>query len=244
MVIDRIAPTRRPHGPAKGYQRWRTLLFLHWSFPAEVVQKLLPAGLTVDTWDGRAWIGVVPFTMREVHPRGLPAVSFVSDFHELNVRTYVHVDGRDPGVWFFSLEAAKALPVRIARRFWHLPYHRAEMSLEQGGDEVAYSSERLWPEPIPAKFRARWRVGENLGHAAPDTFEHFLAERYLLYAQTPSGLFTGQVHHTPYPLHRAELLELEQDMLSPAGLPRAEGSPHALASSGVDVEVFALRRVR
>src|SRR5438309_1209686 len=151
--MDRLAPTLRPAEAARGYQRWRSLLFLHWPVAAEAVQKLLPPGLAVDTFDGQAWVGVVPFTMRDVRPRGLPAISLVSDFHELNLRTYVHRDGADPGVWFFSLEAAKSIPVRIARRFWHLPYHRAQMSLLQDGAELSYSSERRWPEPIPATFR-------------------------------------------------------------------------------------------
>lgn len=239
--LDRLAPTRRPPGVAKGYQRWRALAFLHWSFAPELVQRLLPDGLQVDTWAGRAWVGVVPFTMEGVRPRGLPAISWVSDFHELNVRTYVHRDGRDPGVWFFSLDAARSLPVRLARALWHLPYHRAEMQLVREGAEVRYTSARRWPGPVPARFRARWRVGEALGHAALGTFEHFLAERYLLYAATPHGLRVGQVHHTPYPLHRAELLELEQDLLTSAGLPKVAEAPHVLASPGVDVEIFALR---
>lgn len=242
--LDRLAPTRRPSGPARGYQKWRSLLFAHWAVEPEQLQRLLPPRLTVDTFDGKAWVGLVPFTMRDVRPRGLPALALVSDFHETNVRTYVHLDGKAPGVWFFSLEAAKSIPVRIARRFWHLPYFRAEMSLEQQGDEVRYASTRLWPEPTPAKLRARWRVGEPLGHAQPGTFEHFLVERYLLYADRGGGVLArGQVHHAPYPLLRAELLELEQDLVRAAGVEISGPPAHVIASPGVDVEVFDLQRV-
>jgi uncharacterized protein YqjF (DUF2071 family) len=239
--MDRLAPTVRPALPVAGYQRWRDLLFLHWPLPVEAIAPLLPAGLEVDPWEGQAWVGIVPFTMQGVRPRGLPAVSWISDFHELNVRTYVHVRGENPGVWFFSLEAAKAIPVRIARWHWHLPYHRAEMSLLRRGDEIRYQSERRWPGPLPATFAGHWRIGAELGAATPGTFEHFLAERYLLYASSPHGLRVGQVHHTPYPLRRAEVLAWSEDLLRPAGMPPATGAPHALFSPGVDVEVFALR---
>jgi uncharacterized protein len=241
-VIDRIAPTLRPNQLVRGYQKWRSLLFLHWAMPVEAVQRLLPAGLTVDTFEGRAYVGVLPFTMRGVRPRFAPPLAPLSNFHELNVRTYVHHQGGDPGIWFFSLEAANSLAVRLARRFWHLPYQRARMSMHIDDTEVSYSSERLWPGPLPATFRARWRQGEALGNAVPGTFEHFLVERYILYAEG-NGLHQGRVHHRPYPLHAAELLELEQDLLAPSRLPPAEGAPHVLFSPGVDVEIFGLKRV-
>jgi uncharacterized protein len=239
--VDRLTPRHRPEGSPAGYQSWRRLLFLHWPVPAAAIARLLPPGLEVDTFEGQAWVGLVPFTMQDVRPRGLPAISLLSDFHELNLRTYVHVGGRNPGVWFFSLEAAKSIPVRIARAHWHLPYHRADMELAATGDEVRYRSERRWPGPLPASFSARWRIGPELGSAQPDTFEFFLAERYFLYAQSPGGLRLGQVHHTPYPLRSAEVLDWSEDLLRLAGLSPASGAPHALYSEGVDVEVFALR---
>jgi uncharacterized protein YqjF (DUF2071 family) len=243
-VIDRIAPTRRPPGAPAGYQKWRTLLFLHWQVPVEALRPLIPKALSIDTFEDKAYVGIVPFTMVDVRPRRLPAVSLVSDFHEMNVRTYVHLNGRDPGVWFFSLDAAKAIPVRIARRFWHLPYFRSDMELAKDGDDVHYRSERRWPEPVPASFEASYRIGESIGNAKPDTFEHFLAERYFLYSDWGAqGLKLGQVNHVPYPLHRATINSWREDLFRPLGLPSAQGEPLALFSPGVDVEVFALKPV-
>src|SRR3954467_6276452 len=148
--MDRISPTVRPDDRPAGFQRWRSLLFLHWEVPVEAVAALLPPGLSVDTFDGRTYVGVVPFTMRDVSPWWSPSVPGVSNFHELNVRTYVHVGDR-PGVWFFSLEAASSIAVIAARPGWHLPYHRAAMSLDVGDDDVRYTSRRLWPGPRPAE---------------------------------------------------------------------------------------------
>ncbi len=238
-TMDRLAPTRRPDGRPAGFQRWRTLAFLHWEVPVEAVAALLPAGLAVDTFEGRAYVGVVPFTMRDVSPWWSPSVPGVSNFHELNVRTYV-ASGDRPGVWFFSLDAASSIAVIAARTGWHLPYHRASMEVEIEGDEVRYRSRRLWPGPKPAELDVRYRIGESIGEAAPGTFEHFLAERYLLFATGGGHLRIGQVHHRPYPLHRAEVLEVRESVVAAAGLPATSGPPHVLYSPGVDVDVFPL----
>lgn len=241
--MDRLAPAQRPADRPAGFQRWRNLLFLHWEVPVEALKERVPAELTIDTFEGRAYVGVVPFTMRDVSPWWSPSVPGVSNFHELNVRTYVHKDGEHPGVWFFSLDAASSIAVIAARAGWHLPYHRASMDLAAEGDTVRYRSRRRWPGPKPADFTATYRIGESLGHAAPDTFEHFLVERYLLFAQSGEALRLGQVHHAPYPIHRAEVTELSESVVSALGLPAPVGPPHVLYSPGVDVDVFALRRL-
>jgi uncharacterized protein YqjF (DUF2071 family) len=238
--MDRLAPTARPADRPAGFQRWRTLLFLHWEVPPEAVRALIPPELSVDTYEGRAYVGVVPFTMRDVSPWWSPSVPGISNFHELNVRTYVHKDGENPGVWFFSLDAASSIAVIAARTGWHLPYHRASMELTIDGDDVHYTSRRLWPGPKPAEFEARYHIGESLGEAVPDTFEHFLAERYILYAKSGDRLELGRVHHRPYPLHLAEVREVKESMVAAAGLPAPSGAPIAHYSPGVDVDVFAL----
>ncbi|WP_257454875.1 YqjF family protein [Archangium lipolyticum] len=243
--IDRIGPTRRPDERPVMYQRWKHLLFLHWSLPPEVVAPLLPPGLTLDTFDGRAWVGLVPFTMRGVRPRGLPAVGFLSDFHETNVRTYVHFQGKDPGVWFFSLEAANAIAVRLARAWFKLPYHYAGMELTAGpqGSSYAYRSERRWPGPTPARCAVRCTPKGTVSNSTPGTLQHFLVERYFLYSTAHGQLFRGQVHHTPYQVRGADVEGLDETLLAAAGIPRPSEPPMALFSEGVDVDVFRLRCV-
>lgn len=197
----------------------------------------MPEALAIDTFDGDAFVGIVPFTMRGVRPRWAPPVPGVSSFHETNVRTYVHRGGRDPGVWFFSLDAASRFAVWLARSFWHLPYHHARMSL-QAGETVRYQSHR---RSADAAFRGTTRPDGEPRAAIPDTLEHFLVERYLLYAQRPDGtLCRGQVHHAPYPLQRAELSDWDESLLAAAGITRPAGAPLVHFAAGVDVEVFGL----
>ncbi len=249
--IDRISPTRRPDEKAIGYQKWSNLLFVHWRLPAQQIQPLLPPELSLDTWDGDAWVGLVPFYMSGVRPWWSPPVPGISNFCETNVRTYVHLGGKAPGVWFFSLEAAQSLAVRIARRFWNLPYFRAEMSYSHQGNKVSYRSRRLWPEPSGATTNITAEIGELIrddseqpGSAAPETLEFFLAERYYLYSVDSSGkLYRGQVHHRPYPLRAVQVNKLEETLLSAADIKPTAEPCHALYSDGVDVEIFRLRTV-
>lgn len=241
--IDRLGPTRRPAGPPQGFHQWRQLLFVHWELDPALLHATLPAGLRLDTHEGRAYVGLVLFTMRGIRPtRFLPPLPGVSAFHETNVRTYVlGPDGR-PGVWFYSLDAANSLAVRAARWGWHLPYFRADMQLEQQGDRLRYASTRRWPPPAPAHAAVQASIGAPVGPIDPEGLTFFLAERYLLYACAPSGaLSVGQVHHAPYPLHHATLDALDEDLLAAAGLARPAEPLPALYSPGVDVEVFPLQ---
>jgi len=237
--MDRLAPCLRPAGRPAGFQRWQNLLFMHWPVAESALRAAIPAGAELDRWEGRTYVGLVPFTMRDVVPWWSPAVPGISDFHELNLRTYVTVGG-EPGVFFFSLDAANSLAVSIARWHWRLPYHRARMDLDITGSRVRYGSVRRWPGPLPAHFGASYRIGTELGIAAPGTFEHFLAERYLLFTHDGTRWLRGQVHHRPYPLFEARLDALDHGMLRAAGLPQPSTAPHLLYSPGVDVDVYAL----
>ncbi|WP_224364976.1 YqjF family protein [Hyalangium versicolor] len=242
-TIDRIAPTLRPNGQPVMYQRWRTLLFLHWEFPAEVVAPLVPPGLTLDTYEDRVLVGLVPFTMKGVRPAGLPAFSPLSNFHETNVRTYVHREGQEPGVWFFSLDAANRIAVKLARAWFKLPYHFARMRLEYEGAWISYSSERLWPTPVPARCAVRCSPKGEAAVSKPGTLQHFLVERYYLYTLHGGSLWRGQVHHTPYPVRGVEVQGLDESLLAAAGLTRPQVPPLVHFSEGVDVDVFGLTRL-
>ncbi len=240
--IDRLAPAVRPAGRPAGFQRWRKLLFLHWRVPVDAIHETLPEGVEPDLWQGEALVGLVPFTMRDVSPWWSPSVPGISHFHELNLRTYVVRDGV-PGVWFYSLDAANALAVVVARSGWKLPYHKATMELVEDGDEIRYTSERRWPAPKPATFRGRYRLGGPLDRAVPGTLDHFLVERYVLFTHDGERLLLGRVHHEPYPLREVTLLDCEQDIIEAIGLHPDEGPPLVHYSDGVDVDVYALEPV-
>ena len=174
--------------------------------------------MLIDTYEGQAYIGLVPFTMRNVRPTWAPSVPPLSHFHEINVRTYVHRQGRDPGVWFFSLDAANAIAVKIARLWFKLPYFYARMRLNKttGGYRrqcpaschptldtcIDYATERLWPAPTPARCHVQWTPEGSIHNALPGTLEHFLVERYILYSSNNGRLYSGQVHHPRIPFRR------------------------------------------
>jgi len=221
-------------------QRWADLLFVHWEVPVEALRSLVPRDLEIDTFEGRAYVGLVPFTMTGVRPRWSPALPWLSAFPEVNVRTYVHRQGRDPGVWFFSLDAANLLAVLAARWFWRLPYHWARMRVDREGRHLHYASLRRHGRR-PAACSVRYGPMGAATAAIPGTLEHFLVERYLLYAATRHGLQMGQVHHSPYPLQPAEAEGLEETLLAAAGIDRPQASPLLHFASEVRVEVFALR---
>lgn len=208
---------------------------MHFEVAADDLRKVVPAALALDDFEGRYFVGAVPFLMRDIRTSWMPRGTGL-DFLETNLRTYVHYRGR-PGVYFFSLEASSWLAVKVARAAWKLPYFHAHMRSQREGDVVAYETVRRSPDR--ARLAVRYRVGEALGPSAPGTFEHFLLERYLLFSMRGDTVLEGQVHHVPYPAHRAELIELEESLLAAAGLPPSTGKPDIVHyAPGVDVEVF------
>lgn len=238
-----MAPIRRPEGAPAGYQKWRDLLFVHWEVPVAVLRPLVPPALAVDTHEGKAYVGLVAFTMHDVRPsRYLPSIAGASGFGEVNVRTYVHREGCDPGVWFFSLDAQSVLAVLGARAFFHLPYFHAGIETQRQEDTIAYRARRHWAADVPAGVTTRYEVGAETGASEPGSLQHFLVERYVLYAMTARGrLLQARVHHVPYPVRRAHVLEMNESLVQADGLERPEARASELWSEGVDVEVFGLR---
>ena len=225
--------------------QWRDLLFLHWEFEPSLLQQLLPEGLEVDLFEGRAYVGLVPFEMAQVQPHFVPDLGrlghFYSRFPELNVRTYVVRDGV-PGVWFFSLDAASSFAVITARMWFRLPYFKARMRARQTKAGFDFWSKRLWPAPFEASCRVRWVPSGPEKRAEPDSLEEFLVERYVLYSKRGEHLFCGRVFHEPYPLQEAQVQSLRENCLWAAGFERSAGAPHVLFSRGVDVEVWGLEK--
>jgi uncharacterized protein YqjF (DUF2071 family) len=239
--LERLAANRRPARSRQGSQRWDSLLFAHWEVPAEVVRPQVDPRLTLDTFDGRCFVGVVAFTMQRVRPwQWLPTFPTTRTFGEINVRTYVHLDGREPGVWFCSLDAGSTLAVLAARALWHLPYFRSKIASDDHDEQRCWRSVRRWPRPAAEPFSARCRVGEALPASKPGTLEFFLAERYQFYTTRGGRLLRGRVHHEPYPLHTAQDVEVTPSLLQAAGFPATGARTVDLFSPGVDVDIFAI----
>lgn len=224
------------------HQKWSKLLFMHWTIDAELLRPLIPKPLSIDTFNGAAWIGEIPFTMWGTRASFLPNIPGTSAFHELNVRTYVHFDGV-PGVWFFSLDAASRLAVWGARKFYHLPYFNAEMSLEQTGDTIKYFAKRLDKRGAPAELRAEWSIGEILPQSTPESLEFFLTERYCLYSFHREQVYRSRIFHQPWRLQKAKLDLHHSTMIQSLGLRQPADMPLLHYADSIAVEIWPLRKV-
>lgn len=214
-IIQDVAhrPWPLPATPWIMFQSWRDLLFAHWPVPAERMRALVPAPLELDVFEGDAWVTLAPFRVAGLRLRGLPPFPGVSDFPELNLRTYVRAAGR-AGVWFFSLDAASAMAVTAARTLYRLPYHHAAMRLARANGWIDYSSRRMRGDAV---FEARYRPTGEAILPVPGTLAHFLTERYALYTVLRNGRVLGvQIHHSPWNVQPAEAL-IARDTVSTAG---------------------------
>jgi uncharacterized protein len=224
-------------------QRWHDLLFAHWPVPPESLRALVPAGLSIDTLEGRAWLGVIPFRMTGVRPRGVPPLPGISAFPELNVRTYVTA-GERPGVLFFSLDAGSRPAVLAARLLFRLPYFRARMSVSTDGAGVAYRSSRVDRRGPPATFVARYGPTGPVTTSTPGSLAHFLTERYCLYTTGRGGrLHRAEVHHAPWPLQPAAATFERNTMAAGLGLTLPDRAPVLHFARRLDVAVWPLRPV-
>ena len=215
-------------------QTWDDLLFAHWRVDAARLRDLVPDGLEVEQYDGSAWLGVVPFELNGLRPRGMYALPFVSSFRELNVRTCVTRDDK-PGIWFLSLDASSQIAVQAARRLYKLPYFHAQISLEQRGGKIVYECVRNERRAFSGSYR---RV---TGPVAPEpgSLEHFLTERYCLYAEDRGSLYRAEIHHRPWPLEEAEA-EIDLNTMPPDEL-QLRDDPILHFSKRQDVVIWPLR---
>jgi uncharacterized protein len=221
--------------------RWERLLFLHWAWDPGEIQATLPSGLFVDTFEGKAWLAIAPFFMRRVHPTGFPRVPWLSDFLELNVRTYVHDGAGLPGIWFYSLTCNQPLAVELARRCFHLNYVHASMKARV--DQNGICSYKLRRHGVE---EASFRYGSSgmPTPSDPGSLEFFLLERYVLFAVTPRGrLYAGRVHHPPYRLKSA-LLESSSFLPAIADGFKSPNRPadHVTLVEDQDVQAWWIRK--
>jgi uncharacterized protein YqjF (DUF2071 family) len=239
--ISEHRPWSMPRRPWIMAQTWTDLLFAHWSLAASELEAVVPPQLALQTFDGRAWIGVTPFGVRNLRLRPTFPVPRLSAFPEINVRTYVTVGGK-PGIFFFSLDAASRLAVAAARHAYRLPYFHARMALEHEADAVAYSSERIDEDrPAPAEFRGRYRPVGPASTPGRGTLEHWLTERYCLYTLDDAlRVQRAEIHHPPWPLQPAEADITTNTMADELGL-ALEGEPLLHYARRQDVVFWALR---
>ena len=242
-AVDRTPPAK-PAGLPAFLQHWVHLSFLHWEFPAAALRPLLPAGLELDTYRGQAYVSLVPFTLRDVRPWWMPAVPWLSDFHEFTLRTYVLDPNGHPGVWFFSLDADSRIGVALGRSRYKLPCFYARMSLD-GSHPGRYHchSARMYPGAGTPGCDLTTTFSGNARPAAPGTLEHFLLERYFLFSHADGQLFVSQVWHRPYPFRAAMAQVRSESLLAASGLGRPAEAPLVHQCDGVRVKVYRLRRV-
>lgn len=247
---EAITPApKRPVKRAIMEQGWHDLTALHWRYEPAVVQALLPDGFRVDTFDGSAWVGLIPFHMHRVRLPHLPAFGPLSTFPETNVRTYLTDPAGRRAVWFCSLDITRLIPVLVARATYRLPYCWAQMSIAGRGDgrgvgtERTYVSSRRWPRG-EASSRTRIRIGEAIAPNDLTELDHFLTARWALGTAFGKRLMWADVDHPAWPVHHATVLELDQTLLAAAGLPEPDSEPVARWSPGVEVRIGLPHQVR
>lgn len=247
LQINEHRPYPVPEEPWVMRQQWSTLLFAHWPMPAAAMRLLVPEALELDTYDGQAWVGVVPFRMRHVRPRWLPAVPWLSYFPELNVRTYVRMRDRGidkGGVYFFSLDATNPIAVQLARWTFHLPYFRACMTIAFGGKRVFYTSKRTHRGAPGAALMADYQPVGPVYRSAPGSLEHWLTERYALYTVDPQGhAHIGEIHHEQWPLQHATAAIQANTMAGAAAMQLPACEPLLHYARKIDMVTWAPRRV-
>jgi uncharacterized protein YqjF (DUF2071 family) len=224
MVPADRHPIEPPPGPWVMIQRWHNLLFAHWRCSLSDLRPLIPAALEIETFDGAPWIGVIPFYMSGVRMRATPPLPTASAFLELNVRTYVTLDGK-PGVWFFSLDCESTLAVIGARMGVSLPYFRADMRMRSGDKGFDYDSQRWSVAGPPAAFSGTYRGVGPLFTPAPGSLAHFLTERYCLYSSDGKRLWRADIFHPRWSLQTADAQIDTNSMIAAAGVRAVQDPP-------------------
>ena len=218
------------------HHRWTEVSFVHWSFPPDLVRPMLPNGLEPDTFEGAAWVGLVPFHL-DIRPALLPALPWLSHLEEMNVRTYVRTGSGDTGVWFVSLDAARLLAVAIARSILGLNYCWSKMAFTRTGDIVSYSAARRWPGRTRPAGSLAIQIGERLDLERMSALDRYLTCRWAFFCKPGGALRMGWVDHESWPLRRGRALHVDTGLLTACGLPMPDGEPVVHHSDGVRVRM-------
>ena len=243
-MASRLAATLKPERQSPlFYQEWQDLLFLHWEYDPGSIQATLPEGLSVDTYDHRAYLGILPFRTRKARPRFLPPLPLLSNFPQINFRTYVYNERGVPGVWFYSLEVDQRLAVALARKIYSLPFFPAKMKVKKVRDQINFISQR--PD-APADLRSFYRyAGKGAARQAePGSLDFFLVERYVLFSLDSNSerLRTARVHHRPYAILSAEVPDWTESLFQLNGFdPPGRPPDHIAMSLIVDAAIYAFQ---
>lgn len=244
-IAQRLAARNRPKDIMVMSQDWNRLLFLHWEIAAETIQERLPKGLFVDTFEDRAFLGVVPFYMEKIRPVNCPPVPGISWFKELNLRTYVYDERAEPGVWFFTLECNQWLAVKLARLLFHLPYQHAKMTANEYDGTVHYHSRRKGDKHKHKQNFEYPHEATNHLTAEEGSLEFFLLERYRLYSTKNGALYEGMVHHSPYQYAPSDITSYSTRTFSLCQFTEPDTPPiSSLVGNKVSVEIFPLRKIQ
>lgn len=232
-LVDRLAPMDRPAGIAVGVQTWRDFLCLHWPIPAEALQKHIPARLTIDRFDGKAYVSIVAFRAVDSRPTFAPRMLGMS-WSQVNVRTYVHFEGKEPGIYILAADTDSLMASLGMRVGQGVPTRTSRIEYRHEDGQLSYVCER----PSGAFFQTLCQLGGREGAAEPGTLDHFLLERYYLHVDRPASLWTVQIHHAPIDGERARVHELEDSLIAELGLPEREGTPIVHYAREVKTEMF------
>lgn len=224
-------------------QTWKHLLFAHWKIPASILRPMIPPEIELDTYNGEAWLGVVPFLMTGVRLRGFAPMPGTATFPELNLRTYVNHNGK-PGVWFFSLEAANPLAVMVARLTFNLPYFNAKMSLQQSDNTISYRSHRTHSDAKSAEFIAKYQPIAPVKTYDAASLDRWLTDRYVLYSVNRKGqVFIGHIMHLPWGLQAAEATIERNTIAEASGINLSDEQPLLHYVEQLDVLAWAIQPI-
>lgn len=246
MLLNDII--HRPYPlPSKNWimrQTWKNVLFLHWPIPLEKLRPHIPTSLQIDTYKGTAWLGIILFVLEGIYPFGLSSISLTPKFPEINVRTYVTYNGK-PGIYFLSIDVDNWASLKIAKHWYHLPYHSAHISFQKEGESFHCHSVRRENRNDPLSFHCKYASVSDVYAPKEGTLDHWLTERYCFYSSNNGvSIYCGEIHHQPWPLQKAKIELVNHTLFTPFHFDLPEEKPVIHFSPGVDSLMWNIKKIR